>query len=163
MSTLLLGTIVNTRGLKGELKLLADPNYSDLQFSKGAQLSLGQEIYCLENYRWQKNTLIFTLQGFSHINEVELLVGVKVSVKSDQLRPKPAGDFYAFELIGYKVYDQNDDLIGEVSRVQDSGFQRVLRIQREGKDALIPWVDFFVKTIDATTKSIRVEVIEGLL
>jgi len=164
MEEIILGKIVNTYGLKGELKLLLDPLYADLQFKKEAKFHIEDQDYVLLHYQKKKLTVIFSLKNHQDINLVEKLKGKMVSTANSELASLTKGDFYAFELLGFEVFDQNDQLIGRIINVEDTGYQKLLRIESiKDKEVLIPWVDFFVKSIATNEKKVVVETIEGLI
>ena len=61
------------------------------------------------------------------------------------------------------VYDMDDNYIGKVIEVIETGANAVLRVQTEGKDILIPFVRTFVKEFDRKEKIMKVELMEGLV
>ena len=164
MAELNLGKIVNTYGLNGELKLLTDPLYGDLEFKKNAEIKIANKVYRLRNYRRNKNLIRFSLVEHEDINAVEALIGETVMIDSSELKKLNEDEFYSFELLGFDVVDESGNDIGKIIRIKDSGWQKILRIKgSQKKDILIPWVAFFVKEIDRERQTVRVETIEGLI
>ena len=75
------GTIVNTQGLQGEVRVLPSTDFANERFSKGAVLALFDD---KDNYiqdlkvksgRLQKNFYVVKFEGFYHINDVEKYKG----------------------------------------------------------------------------------------
>jgi len=155
---------VNTFGLQGELKLLLNPDFSDVEFKKNALVEISGCNYSLAKYRKIKNLLRFSLNEFQDINQVLGFIGCLVSIEPNQLQKPPTGEVYSFQVLGFSVIDQFDLVIGEIVKVENTGWQRILRVTRlNKKEALIPWVDNFVKDINFTKKTVKVQTIEGLI
>ena len=164
MKELLLGKIVNTVGLKGELKLLTDPLYGDTEFGQSAVLTINDKNYVCAAWRRKNRLIVFSLQDYQDINLVEGLIGASVKLAVNQLKKRKSGEYYCFELLDFKVYDQENQELGVVTGIDDNRMQRILRIRgATGKEILVPWVDFFVKEIAAKEKRIRIESIKGLV
>ena len=164
MSKIVLGKIVNTYGLKGELKLLVDPDYGDLEFEREAIIIIADKEYRFYHYTKKKNLWLISLMDHQDINLVEHLVNSLVVCDLASVKTLPKGSYYSFQLIGLSVFSLQDELLGEIIKVEDSGYQKTLRLTSPAnKEILIPWVDFFVKQIDLSLKIVRVAVIEGLI
>jgi 16S rRNA processing protein RimM len=135
-----------------------------LEFKKNATLDIAGGNYRLASYRKVKNLLRFSLLEHQDINLVTTLIGEVVTVKSSEIKKPAKDEFYGHQLLGLAVFDGENNLLGEVITIEDTGFQKLLRIKKnDDKQALIPWVDFFVKKIDLNEKKIVIETIEGLL
>jgi len=164
MEEILIGKIVNTYGLKGELKLILNPDYLDIEFKKNAKVKIANNDYVLLNYKRNKHTVIFLLKDHQDINLVEHLKGELLKTTLIEFKTLVKNEYYGFQILSLNVYDQNKQLLGKVERVENTGFQKLLRIKTENnKDILIPWVDFFVRKIDLKEAIVEVETIEGLL
>ncbi len=164
MNKVVLGKIVNTYGLKGELKLLVDPDYSDLEFEKDSIILIGEKEYLLSSYRKKNSLWRISLAQHHDINLVEHLINSSVVCDLTTVKVLPPGNYYSHQLLGLTVYSLQDELLGQVIKVEDSGFQKRLRlISPSNKEILIPWVDFFVKEIDLASRVIRVALIAGLV
>ena len=54
--------------------------------------------------------------------------------------------------------------MGTVVRMEASAAQNLIRLKKpDGKQALIPYIDVFVKQVDLQAKTITLDLIEGLL
>ena len=70
----------------------------------------------------------------------------------------------SFFNFGCEVYDQNNSLIGKVTKVEDFSANQTLRIRLEnGKDLLLPFMKAFIKRVDIENKTINCELIEGMI
>ncbi len=154
-----IGKIVNTHGLKGELRIISDFRYKHKVFINGMKLYVGKkyEEFTINTYRFHKIYDMVTFDGYNDINEVEYLKGKSVYINADDL--KLDNEIYSGKLIGFKVYI-GDKEIGNVTEIIDTKANEVLRIS---KDILIPYVDAFIKKIDLDKKIIIVNDIGGLI
>jgi 16S rRNA processing protein RimM len=65
-------------------------------------------------------------------------------------------------VVGYSVYNK-DVFIGNVTDVVDTGMQEILKVDHNGTEILIPWVDEIVTSIDENKKTIKTKLPEGLI
>lgn len=154
-----LGEIVNTHGIKGELRILSDFQYKDEAFKVNNTLYIGkrkQEVV-INTYRKHKVYDMVTFVGFESINDAIAFKGDEVYIKREDLNI----DGYVDEdIIGLNAYD-NDKLIGVVESIIKNK-QELLLIKNNNKSYMIPFVDEFVN-IDLENKRVNIKVIEGLL
>ena len=160
-----IGKVVNTFGLKGELKIESMTDFVEERFRKGQQLYIDskegfKEVSVLRK-REHKGFLLVTFKDLEDINLVEQFKGYFIYIAKDRIHELPAGQYYYFQLKGCSVYDQNN-FIGTVENVED-GYQTILRIRTEDKEILVPYVDAFIKGVDVGNKRIDVNLIEGFL
>ncbi|MBP3891905.1 MAG: ribosome maturation factor RimM [Solobacterium sp.] len=164
-----IGKIVNTHGLKGEVKVESWSDFDDVRYELGNTIYVetkeGMLPLQVASYRIHKNHPLVSFADYQDINAVEPFKFCVLYIKEEDRHTLPEGKFYVDQLIGLKVYEVNGDYIGEVIGVEETnGAQKNLRVQREGqKDALIPNVPAFVKKVDLEKQRIEIEAIEGLL
>ncbi len=153
---LYIGKLVNTHGIKGEVKIISDFKYKETIFKKDAKIYINDNEYIINGYRKHKNFDMLTLNGINNINEVLALKGKSVFInKEDFIFPGILNE----DLYGKKVYDK-DKYIGKLEKIEKNGTQELLVIKNEDKTYLIPYVDEFVKEID---ESIHLDLIKGLI
>ena len=153
-----IGKIVNTHGVRGELRILSDFRYKDKVFKKGMKLYIGKEKweFTINSYRFHKIFDMVTFDGFTNINDVLYLKGKQVFINDEDL-VLDDGEIYIDNLIGYEVI-VGDKNIGVVTGIMhNSKANDNLRVG----DVLIPYVkDFIIKIEDG---KIYVNEIGGLL
>lgn len=156
--------IVTTHGIKGEVKIKIITD--DLErFSNGTILYVGnnkenvKEIK-VDGFRPIKDMGLLSFNGITNINDCLEYVGKSIYVDTDMYEND---DIYYDDLIDCKVFD-GDIYIGIVSDVMEVPQGAILCIKRDNnKDALVPFVDEFIKLIDIQKKEIIIKSIEGLL
>lgn len=164
MKPILVLKVVNTHGLRGDVRALyyADaPNFFDsVEYVSNAQ----GERFDIENVREQKGALLIHFKGIESIESAERLRGMELYLNREQLSDLPDGQYYISDLLGFSVVTESGEAIGKLTDVLSAGSGSVLEIKREnGKKVLIPFVDEFVPEIDMTAEKIVVTPIQGMI
>ena len=146
MEFIKIGKIVNTHGIKGELRILSDFRYKDKVFKKGMKFYVGREKeeFIVNSYRFHKIFDMVTFVGFNNINEVLYLKGRQVYINKEDL-VLDDGEIYIEDLIGYEVFI-GDKNIGKVTDIiLNPKANDVLKVD----EILIPYVkDLIIKIED---------------
>lgn len=153
-----IGKIVNTHGIKGEIKILSDINCKKDVFNINNNVYIGKEKIkkTINSYRVHKNYDMITFTDINNINDVLKYKGENIYIKKDEIK---INGYFDDELIG--LYVVTDHIIGRVKEIQKS-FQKIIVVEGK-KKYLIPYVDAFVKKIDLNEKKIYINEIEGLI
>ncbi|MEN2369935.1 ribosome maturation factor RimM [Leuconostoc lactis] len=162
------GTIVNTHGIRGEVKILAITDFADERFKKGAELQVetkdGFVPFKVKSSRLHKNMWLVLFEGVNNINDIEKYKTQDVYVYGDARETLGDDEYYYDEIIDSRVCDLDGNDIGVVSEIMTTGANDVWVVQRPGKkDALIPMIDDVVKNVDVDNKRITIDALEGLL
>ena len=141
-----IGKIVNTHGIKGELRILSDFRHKDKVFKVGMKFYVGKEKeeFIVNSYRFHKIFDMVTFEGFNNINDVLYLKGRQVFINKEDL-VLDDGEIYIEDLIGYEVYigDKN------IGKVTDIIFNPKANDVLKVDDILIPYVkDLIIKIED---------------
>ena len=158
MNKLYIGKIVNTHGIKGELRIKDNLTISQKKeiFKVGSNLIIDDKHYKITSYRTHKDYDMVTFLGFNNINEVLFLKGKKVYKSSDEINLSEE-DILDSELVTYKV-KTNDDLEGEILSVEETGNNyKILRLLINKKQVLVPYHKDFV-IINSKDKEILVKI-----
>ncbi len=175
-SYLKVGTIVNTHGIRGEVKILPSTDFADERFRVGNTLRIEQpgtgkfEDVTVKYARDQKTNYIVQFEGWTDINQVIPYKGWQILIPVKELSELPEGEFYIFQLVGCEVFMPDGSLLGKITQVLHPGANDVWEVQGEdpsGKKKLkshyIPYIDDVVKKIDIGLRRIEIEPIEGLI
>ncbi len=162
MEYVIIGRIVNTHGIKGELKVKASTDFIEERLKKGQHVYIddhGQLIAMkVQGYRFHKEHVLVSFQDHLDINMVEKYKGCLIYADKD-INLLDEGEYYIGDLIGCQVYNYGE-LIGTVRDVQLYDHHDVLVVVGKQR-ILIPYVEAFVKKEDIDHKCIDVELIEG--
>ena len=159
MKYIRIGKIVNTHGIKGELRILSDFRYKTKVFVPNFKFYVGKDKkeFIVNSYRFHKVFDMVTFKGFNNINDVEYLKGEYVFINEEDLTLDD-GEFLSSNLIGYTMYI-GDKLVGEISEIVDTPANEVLRCG----NVLVPYVKEFINKIDTENKIIYINDVRGLI
>lgn len=161
MDNVYIGKIVNTHGIKGEIRILSDFQFKNKAFEVNTNIIIDEKNYKITSYRKHKNFDMITLEGFNNINDVLFLMKKKVYKEKSELNLS-SGEILDEDLVKYKVRDQ-DDNIGEITEIfYASETNKILRVLFD-KEVLIPLNSPIIKEINNSIKEIKVELIEGMI
>lgn len=149
-----IGKIINTFGIKGELKIISDFEYKDKIFEKDFPIYIGElkTKELVSSYRIHKNYDLVLFNGYSNINEVLKYKGMNVFVNRDDLNL--ANDEYLLsDLIGFKVYD-NDNELGIIIDYEKTINNILLKVKGE-KTFYIPMYSEHIVNVDKTNKCVN--------
>ncbi len=166
MDLLEVGRIVNTHGLRGEVKVVPwTDNADDLEAVATVYVHLAGEEKSLtvQNIRYQKNNLIVKFAEINSIEEAERYKGAVISAERDELGELPEGVYYIADLIGLRVEDEAGRYIGTIKDVFNTGANDIYEIEREGKKPLLlPVIEETVLEVNIAGGFVRVHILEGL-
>ena len=163
------GKIVNTHGIRGEVRVISQTDFPEERYRKGAELTLFRENkeplpLIVSGHRKHNNFDLLTFEGYPNINDVEPFRNGILKVTKDDLVDLAENEFYYHEIIGLEVVEEDGTVIGKVKEILSPGANDVWVVQRKGKkDALIPYIESVVHTIDLENGQVTVEIPEGLL
>ncbi len=146
MEFIRIGKIVNTHGIKGELRILSDFRHKDKVFKVGMKFYVGKdkEEFTVNSYRFHKIFDMVTFNGFNNINDVLYLKGRPVYINKEDL-VLDDGEVYIEDLVGYDVII-GEKVLGKVTGVMyNSKANDILKVG----DTLVPYVkDLIIKIED---------------
>ncbi len=159
MNYICIGEIVNTHGIKGELRIVSDIEYKDYIFQKGTHLYIGKERIeeIIATYRYHKIYDMVTLEGLQDINDVLGYKGEKVYINRNEFT---FPSFLKEDLIGLDVI--SNEYQGKVTSILKSKAHDILVIEKENKKHLVPYVDELIENIDFESKKIEIKDMKGL-
>lgn len=161
MDFIYIGKIVNTHGLKGEIRIISDFKYKDLLFKENMKLYVGKrkEEVIINSYRKHKMYDMVTLKGMNTIEDVIGYKGEFAYVNKSDLQ---IDGYFNEDLIGLEVYDDNK-FIGIVNDIIKSEAHEILVIINNDKKYMIPNINEFIIDIDINKKKIQINNIRGLI
>lgn len=162
-----IGQIVNTSGLKGEIKI--KPFTDDItKFNdfKTIYVSVKKELkeFKIEKVRFSKNMVFLKLKGIDTIEEAENYRNLYIKRKRDKDEELEKDTYYIVDLIGCRVYTDDQKELGEVIDVFSTGSNDVYVVKDDlGKQVLLPAIKEVIKNVDIEKKLITVHLMEGLV
>lgn len=158
-----IGQIVNTRGLRGEVKIIPwcdDPGiFEDIEY-----ILIDNSKYVIETVKYHKNFVILKLTGIDSLEAAEKYRNKTLFVEREMLGPLPDGTYYICDLIGCSVSTVDGENLGKIDDVIKTGGNDVYSVRNEaGKQVLIPVIDEVIKEVNIDEKFVIIEPLRGLL
>ena len=169
MSYIAIGKVVNTHGLKGEIKIQSWSDFDDDRYQIGNTLWLWHNgIYTavkVASYRHHKGFVLASFEQYQDINLIEKFKGCLICIEEKARKPLPKGIYYRTDMIGLRAEDEAGHILGTIIDVEETnGAQHNLRLKKEnGKTCLIPNIPQFIRQIDMEAGRIVIAVVNGLL
>lgn len=160
MDYIYVGDIVNTHGLKGEIRIVSDFKFKDTVFLADRKCYIGKDHKeeIISTHRVHKNYDMVTFKDKSHIDDVIIYKNEPMYVNRADIEY----DGYLDEdLIGLEVYC-NDEHIGRVDSILKTNAHDIL-VVKNGSKHMIPNVDEFIKNVDLKKKKLEIHYMKGLL
>ena len=161
MKYVLIGKLVNTHGLKGEVRILSDFKYKDRVFVPGMKIYIGKDKHeeVISTYRHHKVFEMITMDRYNDINEVLKYKGDYVFINREDIKLE-GNEYLDEDIIGLKVYSLDKEL-GVVRKIENHNGNEILFVHGE-KDVLIPYNFDIIESVDLEKKEMHVKNIIGL-
>ncbi len=162
-----IGQIVNTFGIKGEVKVV--PFTDDIsrfdELKKVYIKNKNQEKqYKIENVKYHKNMVLIKFSGIDKIEDAEMLKNKYLEIDREDAIPLEEGTYFIADLIGLEVYTEDGNLLGKVEDIYNTGSKDIYVVKDElGKQVLLPGIDEVIKNVDLENSKIIVHLIPGLI
>lgn len=146
------------------LKLEKAKLYSEKEKSVLINRYTGTEDFHIKDVIFERDFIKILFKDYEDINLTGSLINCSIVIEETERMELEEGKFYYYELIGMDIIS-GGEVIGKLESVENYGGQDLLKIRlNEGKkEALIPFIDDFIKKIDADNRKIEIEVIDGML
>lgn len=164
MEFVCIGKIVNTHGIKGELKIESYSDFNNLRYKPNSFVYVSEDKikYEINSYSDYKRFILVSFKDNLDINLVKKLKNEYVYKAKEDIKPLKKGDYYFSELKDMDLFI-DDKFIGKVIKVEEGLKHNNLRVLVDNKEYLIPYVkDVFVKNVDLERKRIDYLKMDGL-
>lgn len=164
MNSILIGKIVNTHGIKGEMKVY--PYTDDIEnLTTLKQVFLDEaltKMQTISTCRVQKNMLLMKLKEINTVEEAQMLRDQNLYILKEESLEEDT--YYIEDLIGLEVIDmKNETVIGTITYVFQPGANDVYEVETPNKEHIyLPAIKQVVKNIDLKNNKMYVEMMEGL-
>lgn len=159
-----IGYISKTHGLKGEVTAVFE-NEFDLGETPSLFLEFNGSLvpYFIEKVTGKGSKPFLKFDGIDTLEQANDVKGCSLFVPKS-VRPKlKRGQFYDDEVVGFAVEDESAGDIGNITEIQGSGVNRLLAINHLGKEILVPINSPFIKSVNKSQRTIKLNLPEGYL
>lgn len=162
MDEVFVGKLVNTRGLKGEVKVISNFERPDDVFKVGNFVYINNRRYTIDHVSKVKNFILLHFEGINDINEIEFLKGSEIYVIRDSIIDEDSNDYLYSDLIGFKVKCKNQDA-GEITDFINNEVNPLLEANRNGKTYFIPVNSNMIDSVNLEEETVTlIDIGEGL-
>lgn len=161
MEKIIIGKVLKTHGLKGELKIKPLTDFVEERFVKGNKVFINDTELVIKSTRNFKGSILVIFEGYEDINLVEKFHSQDIYDFQDNIILEE-DQFFFSDLLECEVYN-NDKLVGKVVDILENPTQDVLIIKTINGNKMVPYVDAFIKEVDIEAKIIKINVIKGLI
>lgn len=164
MEYVFIGRIINTHGIKGELKVESHTDFPKDRFKKDSIVYLGKnhEPMKVKSFRQHQGFILLLFSDLEDINLVEKYKGLNLYKDVADIKPLKKGEYYFKDLKNLDIY-VSDRCVGKVIKVEEGTRNNYLRVNVGKEEKLIPFIKPFILNVDLENKRIDVVEMEGLL
>lgn len=161
----LVGKIINTHGIKGNVKIYPYTNNPE-RFKDLDYLLIGEnfkELRIVDMFI-QKGFVYVRFEGYEDINKILDFVNSNVYIYDKDKVKLPEDRYFISDIVNMEVHDLEGQLLGKVTDVIENLANDLFQVQNpNGKIFYLPARKEFIKEIDVDKRVIIIDPIEGLL
>lgn len=161
-----IGKVVGIHGIHGILKVYSDSDSWSL-FSPGCPIAIQNSDGSVKSWqiKWirpHKRFLLLSLEGVSDVERAQGFKGARVLVDKSSLPQLEEGTYYWSDLIGLRVFLIDGTCLGNIESIIETGSNDVYVVRKGNRETLIPALEKVVKAVDLESKTMQVDLPEGL-
>ena len=163
MEKLIIGKVINTRGLKGEMKIENRSSFIKERYKAGniIYLSLDEKNFIekkISRVSFSKGFIYLILEGINSLDDANKYREYYLYCDSSDLKEKK--DIYHFLTLKDMRVIFNGNEIGKIIDIENNTKHDLIRIDTGVKTFLIPFIKDFIVNIDKENKVMEVTNIE---
>lgn len=164
-----LGYVAKLHGYKGEVSLFFDTNhpeeYSSINLVYIDLDDILTPFFITQIEMGNKGFAKVKFEGVDTESDAKSILKKGLFLPLEML-PKLTGiNFYDFEIIGFKVIDEQYGEVGIVSEVLDYQNNPILQVQNleKGKEVLLPLNSNLIQKVERDKKQLHIQTVQGLI
>lgn len=164
MEYIQVGIIVNTHGIKGDVKVL--PLTDDVKrFEDLKNVYLGDDKLKLEIEKvgYVKGNVLLQFKNYLNINDVEKFKNLDLWINEEDKVELPKDSYFLSDILGLEVHLKEGDHLGTVVDILQPGANDVYVIKDGKKEYLIPAIKDVVIEVDISENKMVIDPIDGML
>lgn len=161
------GILSSTHGVRGEIKVF--PTTDDVKrFKKNKEYILGTKNgnmdVRVESVKFFKQFVILKFEGIDTLDDILVYKGCSLYVNRAHAVKLQKDEYFIADLIDMEVFDVDDNYIGKLTDVLETGANDVYEITTEDdKTYLFPAIKECIKKVDMEKRKITAYVMPGLM
>lgn len=161
-----IGKIVNTHGIRGELKIVPftdDIKRFDLLKSIFVEKKSTLTEYKIMGIRYHKKFILMLLEGINDMTAAESLKGCELKIPEDEAVECGEDEYFIRDIYDLNVVTEDGESLGKITDIIFTGANDVYTVKNDdGKELLIPAIKQCIKKVDIENGIMTVKLLEGL-
>ncbi len=156
----IMGKIVAAQGIQGWVKVQTFTEYLDSLLDYDVWYAGNEAAWKPTKVLGAKvhgKVVIAKLEGVADRTAAEKLKGQLIAIPRAELPQQDEDEYYWTDLIGMTVRNLQDEVLGSVENLLETGANDVLVVQGEHGQLLIPFIASVAQEVDLASKIIRVD------
>jgi 16S rRNA processing protein RimM len=161
-----IGSVLKTKGLKGEMQLYVDFDNLDAIDFDALFIEIGGKLapFFVESIKYQqKNAAYLYLEDVDTIEKATPLVKKDIYLPNKLKPKKKKSDFTLKDLKGFTAIDENEGELGEITAIHEYPQQLIAAVTYKGCEVLFPLNEEIIKGIDVVSEIVTIDLPDGLL
>ncbi len=153
-------------GLKGQLTIALDPEApEDLSSVENIFIEVRERLlpYFVESISVKGKKAFLKLEEVDTLEEAQRISKASIFLPKSTRPRSGRGEFYDDEIIGFEVSDSTLGLLGNITEVVQAGPNKLLSVNYNEREVLIPLNGPFIDSINKSRKKIAVTLPDGFL
>ena len=155
-----IGQIVKSFGVKGDVRVksLSDvPGRFEGLREVTIEMPSGKTIETVVNrVRKDLDSYVVGLEALSTPEEAASFRGSLLKIPEDQVPALPDGQYYEFQLIGMAVTDEQEQALGTLEDIMETGSHPVFVVRGSGREWLVPGRQAVIVSMDVAQRTMMV-------
>ena len=164
MEYIQVGKIVNTHGIRGDVKVL--PLTDDVKrFEDLKHVFVGENKLKLDIVKvgYVKGNVLLKFRQYDNINDVEKFKNSMVFIDEKDKIELPEYSYFLNDILGLEVYLEDETHIGTIKDILQPGANDVYVVKKGSNEYLIPAIKSVVKKVDIAENKMIIDPLEGML
>lgn len=167
---LVLGRVLRPHGVRGELRLQVTTAYPE-RIVPGKVVFVGPDPentqtaceYTVTRARMHQKFLILQFETIQDRDTADMLRQQYVMVRPEDAVPLEEGEYYLYQLIGVSVYTDENEHLGTITEMIETGANDVYVVRGPRGEVLLPAIDECVLELDLDANKMIVHLMDGLV
>jgi 16S rRNA processing protein RimM len=162
---LVIGKLGRPHGIHGEILMVVYTDFPE-RIQPGVTFYVGPRFQAMKLLKHRPHTrgLLVKFESYHVREEAAELRNQLVHVRTSDRPPLEQGEYYHHQLLGLEVVEENDQPLGTLSSIIETGANEVYVVRdQKGAEILVPAIDSVILDIDLDRKQIRIHLLPGLL
>lgn len=171
MTDIKIARIVNTFGVRGQIKVISETDFEEERFKVGQKLKVMKDDQIIaevtvSSSQINKGTYSIGFDEYDNINQIEHFKDGWLVIDASEQKELPEDEFYQHQIVGLTVKTTDGRELGSIKEILALGSNDVWVVKRQEakkRDILLPYIEEVVKSVNLETGEVLVELMDGLV